>query len=144
MINDNEKGILIVRELKTVLHSIKKNLGTRFNGFNLTGPQGMLMGILNRYGEMKVSDLSEKLGLSNSTVSGIIDRLEKQDLVKRTRSESDRRVVYVSTTEKFNKAFEKNFKELENDFSRMMSKATPQEMDTILEGLHLLEKILNK
>lgn len=144
MINDNEKGILILREMKTVFHGIKKNLGTRFNSFNLTGPQGMLMGILNRYGEMKVSDLSEKLGLSNSTVSGIIDRLEKQDLVKRTRSESDRRVVYVSTTEKFNKAFEKNFKELENDFSRMMSKATPQEMDTILEGLHLLEKILNK
>lgn len=144
MINDNEKGILIVRELKTVLHSIKKNLGTRFNGFNLTGPQGMLMGILNRYGEMKVSDLSEKLGLSNSTVSGIIDRLEKQDLVKRTRSESDRRVVYVSATEKFKKGFEENFKELENDFGRMLSKASTEEIDTIIEGLHLLQKILDK
>lgn len=144
MINDNEKGILIVRELKTVLHSIKKNLGTRFNSFNLTGPQGMLMGILNRYGEMKVSDLSEKLGLSNSTVSGIIDRLEKQDLVKRTRSESDRRVVYVSATEKFKKGFEESFKELENDFGRMLSKASTEEIDTIIEGLHLLQKILDK
>lgn len=144
MINDNEKGILIVREMRTVFHSIKKNLGTRFNSFNLTGPQGMLMGILNRYGEMKVSDLSEKLGLSNSTVSGIIDRLEKQDLVKRTRSESDRRVVYVSATEKFKKGFEENFKELENDFGRMLSKASTDEIDTIIEGLHLLQKILDK
>lgn len=144
MINDNEKGILIVREMRTVFHSIKKNLGTRFNSFNLTGPQGMLMGILNRYGEMNVSDLSEKLGLSNSTVSGIIDRLEKQDLVKRTRSESDRRVVYVSATEKFKKGFEENFKELENDFGRMLSKASTDEIDTIIEGLHLLQKILDK
>lgn len=104
----------------------------------------MLMGILNRYGEMKVSDLSEKLGLSNSTVSGIIDRLEKQDLVKRTRSESDRRVVYVSATEKFKKGFEENFKELENDFGRMLSKASTEEIDTIIEGLHLLQKILDK
>lgn len=144
MVNDNEKGILIIREMKTVLHSIKKNLGSSFNAFDLTGPQGMLMGILKHYGEMKISDLSEKLGLSNSTVSGIIDRLEKQGLVKRTRSENDRRVVYVSATEKFKKGFEENFKIIENEFGRMLNKATPEEIDTILEGLHLLQKILDK
>ena len=65
---------------------LKHSMGQHFNPMNLTGPQGMMMGILSHDGEMKISDLSEKIGLSNSTVSGIIDRLEKQGLVERTRS----------------------------------------------------------
>ena len=36
---------------------------------------------------MKITELSNKLCLSNSTVSGIIDRLEKQEMVVRERSD---------------------------------------------------------
>ena len=45
---------------------------------------------------MKITEFSNQLCLSNSTVSGIIDRLEKQEMVVRERSEEDKRVVYVS------------------------------------------------
>lgn len=126
------------------MHYIKHNLGHHFKGINLTAPQGMLMGILAKHGKMKVSDLSEELGLSNSTVSGIIDRLEKQGLVERTRSEEDRRVVYVSVTEETKKNTEKHFKCVEREFETMVSEATPEELDEILNGLAVLERVLHR
>lgn len=137
-------GIRVVRVLKKVMGIIKQRMGGHFKDMNLTGPQGMLIGTLAHYGEMKVSDLSEKLGLSNSTVSGIIDRLETQELVERIRSKEDRRVVYVRTTEKCRKNTKKHFEEIDKMFEEMMNKATPEELNTILQGLDMLEKVMER
>ncbi|WP_368490914.1 MarR family winged helix-turn-helix transcriptional regulator [Clostridium sp. BJN0013] len=141
---EGNKGILIVAKMKSILFSFKKNMSNKFNPFNLTGTQGMLIGILHRHGQMKISDLSEKMGLSNSTVSGIVDRLEKQGLVKRIRSKTDRRVVYISVTEKFKKSFHHNFCEIEKKFEDIIDGVPSHEIDKILEGLNLLEKLINE
>lgn len=137
-------GIKIFKSLKRVGLMIKQSMGQHFNDMNLTGPQGMLMGILSHDGEMKISELSEKLGLSNSTVSGIIDRLEKQGLVERTRSLDDRRVVNVNVSSEFRKNSKENFCKVEKTFEDIMSKATTEEVEIILKGLTTLEQILDK
>jgi DNA-binding MarR family transcriptional regulator len=97
--NEISDGLRIIRLLRYVMDTMKQNVEQHFNQLQLTGPQGILLGILSQHSKMKISELSEKLGLSNSTVSGIIDRLEKQNLVERIRSDEDRRVVYASVTE---------------------------------------------
>ncbi|MBK5242446.1 MAG: MarR family transcriptional regulator [Clostridium sp.] len=123
---------------------LKSSMGQHFNEMNLTGPQGMMMGILSHDGEMKISDLSEKIGLSNSTVSGIIDRLEKQGLVERTRSNEDRRVVYVNISAEFKKNSKTNFCKIEQTFEEIMKMATDEEIDTILKGFDTLEQLMDK
>ncbi|KNF07609.1 transcriptional regulator, MarR family [Gottschalkia purinilytica] len=139
------KGIRIIKILKKVMGTIKQSMRHECHGMQLTGPQGMLIGILSHNKEkMKVSDLSENLGLSNSTVSGIIDRLEKQGLVERTRSKDDRRVVYVSVTDEVRKKHKQHFNEIEKRFEDIMSKGTPEEIDKILEGLYTLEKVIDR
>lgn len=137
-------GIKIFRSLKRVGHMLKSSMGKHFNEMNLTGPQGMMMGILSHDGEMKISDLSEKIGLSNSTVSGIIDRLEKQGLVERTRSNEDRRVVYVNISAEFKKNSKTKFCKIEKTFEDIMEKATAEEIETILKGFDTLEKLMDK
>lgn len=138
------KGIIAIKVLKQIMGTMKQSVGHQFKEMNVTGPQGMLMGTLAHYGEMKISDLSEKLSLSNSTVSGIIDRLEKQGLVVRTRSKEDRRVVYVGVTSEFKKNAEEHFKEIERKFAEMMNKATSEELDTILDGLNTLKEVMER
>lgn len=123
---------------------VKQSMVQQFNEMNLTGPQGMMIGILSHDGEMKISDLSEKIGLSNSTVSGIIDRLEKQGLVERTRSIEDRRVVYVNISDKFKEISKKRFCKIEETLENIMEKATAEEIDTILKGLDTLEQLMDK
>ena len=137
------KSLRIIELLKQLMGTVKQNVHHHYKEMNVTGPQGMLMGTLAHHGEMKVSDLSEKLGLSNSTVSGIIDRLENQGLVVRTRSKEDRRVVYVNVTCEFKKSSQNRFNEIEKMFESMMNQATSQELDEILQGLDTLQRVFN-
>lgn len=143
-VEEVSKAVKVVQLMKKVMDKIKHEMGNHFKERNLTWPQGMLMGTLAHHGEMKVSDLSEKLGLSNSTVSGILDRLENQGLVERTRSKEDRRVVYIKVTEKFKKHSEKNIEEINKLIEKMMDKATTEELDIILEGMNTLEKVIDR
>jgi DNA-binding MarR family transcriptional regulator len=66
----------------------------------LTSPQLWAIKTINENSPVNVSDLANRLYLHPATVIGIIDRLEKQDLVKRRRSKDDRRVVWIELTSK--------------------------------------------
>ena len=137
-------GIGVFRSMKKIMYTVKTLVGQQFNDVSLTGPQGMLIGTLMHYDSMKISDLSEKLGLSNSTVSGILDRLEKQGLIERTRSKEDRRVVYVNITPEFRKDAKERYRKLEEKFETMLSQASPEELDSIKRGLDTLQKVIER
>jgi len=115
-----------------------------FHSYGLTGPQGMLIGILFHHGELTVSELSRKMGLSLSTVSGIIDRLEETKLIERKRSKEDRRVVKVSLTKEFKNRATSKHKIIENHLEKAIRLASDEELKIILEGLKTLELVINR
>ncbi len=67
---------------------------------DLTGPQLTVLKMLEGLGDLSLSELSERIRAQNSTVTGIIDRMEREGLVVRTRSTEDRRVVKIKLTDK--------------------------------------------
>jgi MarR family transcriptional regulator, organic hydroperoxide resistance regulator len=83
--------------LMTETRRITKELARRAN---LTGPQLTVIKILEQIGDLSLSELSDKLRAQNSTVTGIIDRMEREGLAQRVRSTEDRRVVRIRLTEK--------------------------------------------
>lgn len=64
---------------------------------NLTASQGKTLNVLRR-GPASMSTLATTLTCDASNMTGIIDRLEKRDLVRREPSPSDRRVKNVLLT----------------------------------------------
>ena len=66
----------------------------------LTGPQLTVLKMLEGLGDLSLTELSERIRAQNSTVTGIIDRMERENLVVRARSTEDRRVVKIRLTEK--------------------------------------------
>src|SRR6185436_11634061 len=69
----------------------------------LTGPQLTVLKLLETFQDLSLSSLSERIRAQNSTVTGIIDRMEREGLVSRERSKSDRRVVFIRLTDKGSK-----------------------------------------
>jgi DNA-binding MarR family transcriptional regulator len=108
----------------------------------ITAPQFMVMGLLGKEKCLKITELSNKIGLSNSTVSGIVDRLEKQGMVIRKRSEEDRRVVYVSAAPNFNEMNQSFHKQIEEIIETTINQGTKEELDKIHEGLITLKRLL--
>ncbi len=83
--------------LSTETRRVTKELARRAN---VTGPQLTVVKLLETIGDLSLSELSDKIRAQNSTVTGIIDRMEREGLVQRVRSTEDRRVVRIHLTEK--------------------------------------------
>lgn len=65
----------------------------------LTMPQLMSMQTLHMQGPMTVGALAKEMNLTQATVTSILDRLEKKQLVTRVRSQEDKRKVLVYPTD---------------------------------------------
>lgn len=66
--------------------------------YGLTTPQLLCLDVLVKDGSMILKDLAKKINLGESTVNGIIDRLEAKHYVIRRRSSNDRRKVFLEVT----------------------------------------------
>lgn len=64
----------------------------------LTIPQVMVLRAIADLGDVTVRRVSSHVSLSQATVTTILDRLEARELVKRVRSEVDKRVVNARLT----------------------------------------------
>lgn len=56
--------------------------------------------LIDRHGEITMSQIADYVNVPMSTATGIVDRLVKNGYLKRERSDSDRRVVVIKLTDK--------------------------------------------
>ena len=76
-----------------------RQFSQKLAAFGLTPPQFMALDALARHGQpCTMSDLTAVTLQDPPTMTGIVDRLVAMKLVQRTRSETDRRVVWVQAT----------------------------------------------
>lgn len=134
----------ILHEYLQTSRRISGQFRVYYNQWNLTYPQSVVLAILESDGEMPISALADAAGSANSTISGVVDRLEKMGLVKRVRSEADRRVIYVTTTNKFKNGLQKLTSNASNQFSRALENLSGEEQKTVLQGLKLLNRSLEQ
>ena len=66
--------------------------------FGVTGPQLWALKTISREKSLPLGELSKKMYLDPSTISGVIDRLESKGYVIRDRNQEDRRIVRVRLT----------------------------------------------
>jgi DNA-binding MarR family transcriptional regulator len=97
MKTDVDEVIEAIVYLYTESRRLTKELARRAD---LTGPQLTVVKMLEQIGDLSLSELSERIRAQNSTVTGIIDRMVRENLVVRERSKEDRRVVYIRLTPK--------------------------------------------
>jgi len=132
----------IAKLLQEVMLLFKHNMSNVVENTGMTIPQMMVMGILCKEKTLKITELSGRLNLSNSTVSGIVDRMEKLGMVERVRSEQDRRVVYVNVPSNFAEMHQTFHKRFEENIARTMEEGTQEELTKIYEGLEVLKRLL--
>ncbi len=124
------------------LHALIRQSISEDHRPHFTTPQIMVLSSLSKHGDMKITELSERLRLANSTISGIVDRLEKQNYVTRLKSQEDRRVVKVSLTEKFTRLHSEIHSVVEEKLEGKLAKADEEEIQIILKGLQTLKRLL--
>jgi DNA-binding MarR family transcriptional regulator len=90
----------IERLLRHVANIVRQRGREILSQFDITPPQFNALQALIRNQSMTMGELCQELFLASSTVTDLIDRMEKNDLVQRVRDEGDRRVVRLQVKEK--------------------------------------------
>ena len=114
------------------------------NKAGLTGTDHKYLGYLTRHGPMTAGELAKYTGLTTGAVTGLIDRLEKKNLVKREFDPADRRkIIIVPNKEATTKLLGASFKELQNKIVAHISTIPDHEKIVIEKYLLATIDIMN-
>ena len=86
--------------LTTAQHSVFLKMTEKLSVFDLTPVQYAVLYCLWANNKKSPKEIAERLKLENSTISGILERMEKKGLIKRMISKEDRRFIQIMLTEK--------------------------------------------
>lgn len=101
-----------------------------------TLPRFDVMAALYRRREgVTMSELSRMLLVSNGNATTVVDRLEKDGLVRRTPSETDRRTVFVALTPEGLSQFEGLAADHEAEVSRLFGGLSETDLDVLTDIL---------
>ncbi len=88
----------VMAALRRIIRAIDLHSRALVQRFGLTGPQLVVLKALIETSPQPVSSLAAAVNLSQATVTGILDRLERKSMVTRERYSRDKRKVMVSPT----------------------------------------------
>ena len=94
------------KEFFTRLEGVLMEIGRRMHvetdahmATGITGSQFFVLQKIDSKGRMTVSEVAEKLSVSLSAITALVDRLVQAGLVVRGRDEQDRRLVWLEATD---------------------------------------------
>lgn len=100
--------------------------------------------LVDRHGEIIMSQVADFINVPMSTATGIAERLVKKGYLKRERSESDRRIVVVKLTEE-GKELISDLKNTVSEYIRLINESLTDEerqvlMKIVLRAMQIIEK----
>ncbi len=78
--------------------SLRDPLAASCAELELSAPQVHTILALGHGGALAMGDLARRVAVTEKTVTGLVDRLQRDGLVDRVRDDADRRVIHVALT----------------------------------------------
>jgi len=139
---DTHDSVSIMFQLKKVMKLMHKRHINNLGVGKLSHSQWLIVRNLMENEKRTIGELSSALMVTNATISGHVDKLVKKTVVKRTRSEDDRRIVYVEIEKDFAVKLKCEHHGMKGSFDDLFSDLTKEQEKKILEGLTILEEVL--
>lgn len=92
---------------------------------------------------MTIGELSQKMALACSTITDLVDRMEKNELVVRKRDEKDKRVVRIEVLQKGHQIVEKVLEKRVMFLDTKMKGLTEEQKLSLNQGLKSLFDAMN-
>jgi len=110
--------------------------------FGITGPQLWTLKALSANGSLPLGQLSKMMYLHPSTITGVVDRLEKKGYVVRDRVHEDRRVVMVQLTPNGRKVIRRAPSPIQGKMIYGLRKLKREDLNFIYHSVERLVKML--
>ncbi len=131
-----------MQSLRRIVKAIEDYSHEVSGRFGVTGPQLWALKTISREGSLPLGELSKKMYLDPSTVTGVIDRLEGKGYVVRDRSHEDRRVVNVRLTPLGESLVKKAPNPAQGKLIHGLRRLSEDELSTIYHSVEKLVEIM--
>jgi DNA-binding MarR family transcriptional regulator len=132
----------ILTALRRIIRAIDLRSRRLVEESGLTGPQLMVLRAAARLSGSPIGAIAREVHLSQPTVTGILDRLERQGLIRRERGEPDRRIVLVTVTPEGGRVLRAAPSLLEDGFRTQLARLESWEQTQILATLQRLASMM--
>ena len=141
-INAEQVSMQIIMRLRQIIQEMSKHSKLLLENYKITTPQLICLHEVFQHGPISIGALTKIVFLNNSTVTGIIDRLEKRDLVRRVRISKDRRQVHIEITKQGIEFIKKAPKPIQDQFMDRLLTLDEDKIALILWSLEMLVDML--
>jgi DNA-binding MarR family transcriptional regulator len=100
--------------------------------------------ILNVFGILPVSEIANKMAISRSNMTPLIDKLIKEELVQRLPSEQDRRIINIALTDYGRKFLEEHQKSIMNYLRKRLSCLADEDLIELAVSFENIKKVISK
>lgn len=141
----NNGDLKLIEKIMNVKELLFVEMGKIYDNYEISSTELMVIYFVRHKAEkIKTGELSAVIYTPMSTLTGILDKMEKKGIITRERSKEDRRSVYIS----INPDFEAHSGEFLNGIAVMMSdiknQLTEDRFAEFFSTLSMLEEILRK
>jgi DNA-binding MarR family transcriptional regulator len=132
----------IMQSLRRIFKAIQVYSQEVSQKFGITGPQLWTLKALSANGSLPLGQLSKMMYLHPSTITGVVDRLEKKGYVVRDRVHEDRRVVMVQLTPNGRKVIRKAPNPIQGKMIYGLRKLNREDLNFIYHSVERLVKMV--
>ena len=133
------QGGFLIAKIHQLSGRIFDKLLKKYNIHEINPSQGRILFVLWENDNIPIYELSKKTQLKKSTLTSMLDRLEKKGYITRSFSEKDRRLIRIKRTEK-DKSFQNLYKEVSKKMNDIFYKYFKEK--EIIDFENYLMKIL--
>lgn len=111
------------------------------NQHGLTEQQWRIIRILRQQGELESHKLAEQACILKPSMTGVLSRMERDNIVRRYKSSHDQRRIFVNLTEKGQQCFLSMSQGMEDNYMKIQSQMGEEKFQQLLKLLNELKQI---
>jgi DNA-binding MarR family transcriptional regulator len=132
----------IMQSLRRIIKAIENYSNEVSGNFGITGPQLWALKTISQHEELFLGELSKGMYLHPSTITGLIDRLEKKGFVERYRDQGDRRVIKLRLTPSGKDLIRRTPNPIQGKMIYGLRKLKRAELSSIHESIRKLAEVM--
>lgn len=140
--NENEKKeelslklfVVLTRAVQTITKQVEKDIKT----YGMNATEFSVLELLYHRGDQPIQKIGEKVLLASSSMTYVVDKLEKKEWIVRRPCSEDRRVVYAAITEKGKEVMDEIFPKHQAFVHHLLSGLASEEKEQLIEQLKKL------
>lgn len=135
---DTELSLKLFVVLSRAIEAIEKKIAENMKNYGLNLTEFGVLELLFHKGDQPIQKIGQKILIASSSITYVVDKLEKKKYAKRVSCPTDRRVTYAAITDEGRVLMEEIFPKHTELMNELMGVLEAKEKTTMIEKLKKL------